>query len=112
MKKFIALYRMDMAEMQKMMADTSAEERKKNIGEWEIWMEKNRASFADPGGPAGKTKRVSVNGIADTKNDIGGYSIVQAELHEKAAALFTNGPHFNMPGAIVEVMEIMPMPEA
>ena len=33
MKKFLVLYRMDMAEMQKMMASTSAEERKKSMGE-------------------------------------------------------------------------------
>ena len=32
MKKFLVLYRMDMAEMQKMMASTSAEERKKSRG--------------------------------------------------------------------------------
>jgi hypothetical protein len=34
MKKFLVLYRMDMAEMQKMMASTSAEERKKSMEEW------------------------------------------------------------------------------
>ena len=110
MKKFIALYRMDMAEMQKMMASTSAEERKKSMGQWEAWMKKNMASFADPGGPVGKTKQVAANGATDIKNDIGGYSIVQAESHEAAAALFANNPHVTMPGATVEVMEIMPMP--
>ena len=57
MKKFLVLYRMDMAEMQKMMASTSAEERKKSMGEWEVWMKKNMASFADSGGPVGKTKQ-------------------------------------------------------
>ena len=45
MKKFLVLYRMNMAEMQKMMASTSAEERKKSMGEWEVWMKKNMASF-------------------------------------------------------------------
>ena len=101
---------MDMAEMQKMMASTSAEERKKSMGEWEVWMKKNMASFADHGGPVGKTKRVAANGATDIKNDIAGYSIVQAESHEAAAALFADNPHFFMPGATVEVMEIMSMP--
>ena len=50
MKKFLVLYRMDMAEMQKMMASTSAEERKKGMGEWEVWMKKNMTSFADLAG--------------------------------------------------------------
>lgn len=110
MKKFLALYRMDMGEMQKMMASTSAEERKKSMGAWEAWMKKNMASFADHGGPAGKTKRVAASGVTDIKNDIGGYSIVQAESYEAAAALFRDNPHLTMPGATVEVMEIMPMP--
>jgi hypothetical protein len=79
-------------------------------GKWEMWMKKNMASFADPGGPAGKTKQVAASGATDIKNDIGGYSIVQAESHEAAAALFADNPHFTMPGATVEVMEIMPMP--
>ena len=111
MKKFLVLYRMDMGEMQKMMASTSAEDRKKSMGEWEVWMKKNMASFADHGGPVGKTKQASAKGgVADIKNDIGGYSIVQAESHEAAATLFANSPHLTMPGATVEVMEIMPMP--
>ena len=110
MKKFLVLYRMDMAEMQKMMASTSAEERKKSMGEWEVWMKKNMASFADSGGPVGKTKQVAASGATDIRNDIGGYSIVQAESQEAAAALFAGDPHLTMPGATVEVMEIMPLP--
>ena len=110
MKRFLVLYRMDMAEMQKMMASTSAEERKKSMGEWEVWMKKNMASFSDHGGPVGKTKQVAANGATDIRNDIGGYSIVQAESHEAAAVLFADNPHFTMPGSTVEVMEIMSMP--
>ena len=110
MKKFLVLYRMDMGEMRKMMASTSAEDRKKSMGEWELWMKKNMASFVDSGAPVGKTKQTTKDGVADIKNDIGGYSIVQNESHEAAAALFANSPHLTMPGATVEVMEIMPMP--
>jgi hypothetical protein len=110
MKKFLALYRMDIAEMQKMMASGSEESRKKSMGEWEAWMKKNMSSFTDHGGPVGKTKRVAVNGVSDTKNDIGGYSIVQAESYEAAAALFGGNPHLTLPGATVEIMEIVPVP--
>ena len=112
MKKFLMLYRMDIAEMQKLMASTSEEERKKSMGKWEAWMKKNMASMADHGGPVGKTKRVAASGTTDIRNDIGGYSIVQAESHEAAAALFGDSPHLTMPGATAEVMEIMPMPGA
>jgi hypothetical protein len=106
MKKFLVLYRMDMAEMQKMMASTSAEERKKSMEEWQVWMKRNMTSFADHGGPVGKTKQVAASGATDTKNDVGGYSIVQAESHEAAAALFADNPHITMPRATAEVMEI------
>jgi hypothetical protein len=114
MKKFLVLYRMDMAEMQKMMASTSEEDRKKSMAKWESWMKKNMkknmASMADQGGPVGKTKRVASSGISDSRNDIGGYSIVQADSQEAAARLFADSPHLTMPGATAEVMEIMPMP--
>src|SRR5438105_5697851 len=96
MKKFLVLYRMDMGEMRKMMASTSAEDRKKSMGEWEVWMKKNTTSFIDSGAPVGKTKQTTKGGVADIKNDIGGYSIVQAESHEAAAALFTNSPHLTI----------------
>jgi hypothetical protein len=110
MKKFLVLYRMDIAEMRKMMANTSEEERKKGMREWESWMKKHKASMADQGGPVGKTKRVASNGITDTSNDVGGYSIIQAESQQAAGALLADSPHLTMPGATAEVMEIMQMP--
>ena len=109
-EKYLVLYRMDIAEMHKLMANTSEEERRKSMGKSEGWMKKNMASMADYGGPIGKTKRVAASGITDIRNDIGGYSIVQAESQEAAAALFADNPHLTMPGATAEVMEIMPMP--
>ena len=36
-------------------------------------MKKNMASFADFGGPVGKTKQVAATGTYDIRNDIGGY---------------------------------------
>jgi len=101
---------MDMAAMQKMMQETSAENRKKSMQEWGEWMKKHMANFADAGAPVGKTTHVTSSGATDTSNDIGGYSIVQAESKEAAAALFADNPHLQMPGAIVELMEIVPMP--
>lgn len=109
MKRFLAIYKMDSAEMQKMMANSTPEERKKGMAEWESWMKKKAKNFADQGGPAGKTKKIAKSGISDTRNDIGGYSIVQADSYDAAAALFTDSPHLGMPGATVEVMEITSM---
>src|SRR5688500_5184987 len=63
----------------------------------EAWMEWGRANVADiveRGSPLGKTKRASPQGIADTKNGMTGYVIVEAESHEDAAKLFENHLHF------------------
>ena len=59
----------------------------------------------------GKTKRVDAKGVSDTKNGIGGYSIVQAETAEAATKLFgKDHPHLQMPGSWVEVIEVMHIP--
>lgn len=79
---------------------------------WGEWAKRNEKSIADQGSPVGKTKRISAQGIADTRNQIAAYTIVQAESHEAAAKLFENHPHFTIfPGDSVEVMECLPMPE-
>lgn len=64
------------------------------------------------GSPLGKTKRVDKNGISETRNELGAWTIVEAESHEAAAKLFLNHPHFMIfPGESVEVMECLPMPK-
>ena len=76
------------------------------------WAKDNEASILDLGSPLGKTKRIDAKGISDTKNEITAYTIVQAESHEAAAALFANHPHFMIfPGQSVEVMECLPISE-
>ena len=72
----------------------------------------NAAAIVDQGTPLGKTKRASKQGIADFKNGMTGYVIVQAESHAAAAKLFDNHPHFTVfPGDSVEIMECLPLPE-
>ena len=40
-----------------------------------------------------------------------GYSVVQAESHDAATKIFgKDHPHLQMPGAWIEIIEIMPMP--
>ena len=61
--------------------------------------------------PLGKTKRVDAKGSTNTKNEIGGYSIVQADSHDAAAKVFgKDHPHLQIPGAWIEIIEVMPMP--
>ena len=100
---------MDMAAMKKMMETSSVEERKKGMDEWGAWMKKNIGIFADMGGPMGKNMQVTASGMKQVSNDVGGYSIVQAESAEAAGKLLAGNPHFQMPGAIIDLAEIVPM---
>jgi YCII-related domain len=81
------------------------------IAAWKGWMEKHKDAVVGEGGPLGKTKRVSGNGIADVSNEMGGFVVVRADSHEAAAKLFEKHPHFTIfPGEAIEVMPVMPIP--
>lgn len=83
----------------------------KGIAAWGAWMEKHKKAIVVDGAPLGKTKSVSESGIADIRNNLAGYVVVQANSHEAAAKLFENHPHFTIfPGDAVEVMECLPIP--
>jgi len=111
MKKFMVLYMASGAELEKMMKNYTPEQQKKGMEAWVKWMDANQASLVEGGAPLGKTKRIDANGASDTKNEIGGYSIVQAESHDAATRIFgKDHPHLQMPGAWIEILEIMPLP--
>jgi len=113
MKRFMVLYMASDADFEKMMKTSTAEQQKKGMDAWMKWMSKHNKSFVDGGAPLGKTKRVDAKGASNTTNGVGGYSIVQAQSHGAAAKIFgKDHPHLKMmPGAWIEIVEIMPMPD-
>ncbi len=100
---------MDIAEMRKMMATLSKEDGAKQMAEWNEWTKAHAADFSDPGNGVGKNWKVSSAGVVQESNDVGGYSIVQAESAEEAAKIVATGPHLKMPGSACDVMEIISM---
>ena len=76
--------------------------------EWGRWLSdhSHMLTLTEAGG---KTKRVTVSGVSNTKNDIILYSIVEAESHEAAAKSFENHPHLQIPQSSIEVMEVRSM---
>jgi len=83
------------------------------IAAWKAWVEKHHAAIVAMGGPLGKTKKVSEQGIEDISNLMSGYTVVRAESHDAAAKLFERHPHFTIfPGDSVEVMPVLPIPGA
>jgi len=116
MKTYLAIFTGSPAAMtawQTMDATQRETKEKAGMAAWQAWAEKNQSSIVDQGAPVGKTKRVTADGIADTRNNIGAYTVVQAESQEAAAKLFEQHPHFTIfPGDGVEVMERLPIPGA
>ena len=110
MKKFMAVYLGSAEKMQGWKPDEA--EMKKGMEAWSKWARDNASVIVDQGSPLGKTKRVDANGVSDTKNEMGAWTIVQAESADEAAKLFLNHPHFTIfPGERVEIMECLPMPK-
>jgi hypothetical protein len=116
MKRFLAIFLGSAAAFEKSGWSTMEEGKRKaleasGMKAWGDWMTQHQAAILDRGGPLGKTKRVSPQGIADTKNSMSGYVLVQAESHEHAAKMFEHHPHFTIfPGDAVEIMELLPIP--
>jgi hypothetical protein len=116
MKKFLAIYLGSPAAMEKSGWSTMDEAKRKKLEAsgmkaWGDWMSTHQAAIVEPGGPLGKTKRAAAPGVADTKNSMVGYVLVQAESHEAAAKMFERHPHFTIfPGDSVEIMEVLPIP--
>jgi hypothetical protein len=91
-------------------AERKAKEQQ-GIAAWKAWVEKHQGVIVAMGGPLGKTKRVSPDGIADVSNQMGAFTVVRADSHEAAAKLFENHPHFAIfPGEGVEIMPVLPIP--
>ena len=113
MTKFLVLYRAPVSVLDEW-KKTEPEKRKaaeeKMQREWKEWMGAHRKMFADPGAGAGKTKRVTAQGVADSRNDIMLYAIVEADSHEAAAKAFEGHPHLQIPQSSIEVMGIQPLP--
>jgi hypothetical protein len=81
------------------------------IKAWGDWMQKHSAVIVDTGGPLGKTKKASAQGVSDTKNNLSGFVVIKADSHQAAAKMFENHPHFSIfPGDSVEIMEVLPIP--
>jgi len=110
MKKFLVLYKASQSGFEQMMKSTP-EQQKKGMEGWMAWSQKAGKSIVDMGGPLGKSVRVAKGGgVSQVTNDLGGYSVMQAESKEALAAQMKEHPHFMMPDSSIEIVELMPIP--
>ncbi|HEY2900052.1 MAG TPA: hypothetical protein VGL59_05730 [Polyangia bacterium] len=109
MKKFLVLYKAPNTSFEQMMK-ASPEQQKAGMDAWMAWGKKAGGGVVDMGAPLGKSLKVTPAGASPTKNDLGGYSIMQGESKEALAATLKGHPHFMMPDGFIEIVELMPMP--
>lgn len=110
MKKFLVLYRAPTSAFDQMRKATP-EQQKAGMDSWMAWSKKVGSSIVDMGAPLGKSLKVTKGGGASpTTNDLGGYSIMQADSKEALAEKMSGHPHFMMQEGIIEIVELMPMP--
>ena len=111
MKKFLVLYKASAAAFKQAMSATP-EQQKAGMEAWMVWGKKAVGSIVDMGAPLGKSLNVTPAGASPSTNDLGGYSILQAESKEALAATLKGHPHFMMSDGSIEIIELMPMPGA
>ena len=84
---------------------------REGMAAWKAWVEKHQSAIVTMGGPLGRTKRVSQSGLSDVSNQLGAFTVVQADSHEAAARMFEKHPHFMIfPGDAIEVMPVLTIP--
>lgn len=81
----------------------SPEEQERIMGEWGMWYGKMGAAIIDGGSPFGEAKHIAGDGVAD--GPLGdmpatGYTLIEAESLEAAAAACADHPHLGHGGQV------------
>jgi hypothetical protein len=108
MSKFMILYRAE-ASVQEQLANATPEQQEAGMEAWRAWANKVGYAIADLGSPLGHTTHVGPGAAAST--DVVGYSILDLEAGstDQVDSILFGHPHLSMPGASIEVFEIIPI---
>lgn len=108
MTKYLVTYQMPhtgLDEWMKLPEEERKAQEQTMKNEWDAWMASHKDVITETAG-VGKPKRITKEGITDARNDLMMYSFVEAESADAAAKIFENHPHFGIPGAWIEVMNV------
>lgn len=108
MKHFTVVYMAPALVLEEWMKKPETERKEAEVAmkaEWDAWMSHHKDSVLNTVA-LGKTKRVSLSGIDDIRNDMMMSSYVQGESAEAVAEIFRDHPHFGIPSATIEIMEV------
>lgn len=81
----------------------SPEDQQKIMGDWGAWYGAMGAAIVDGGAPFGEAKNVGCDGVADgplTQDPPTGYTVIEAESLDAAAAACANHPHITHGGHV------------
>jgi len=83
----------------------------KEMAAWGAWFEQMGDAVVQPGNPVGKSKTVTLQGVADDggANPLSGYTVIRAETMEDAVAMAKGCPSVVDGSGTVEVAEIIEM---
>ena len=109
MKKFLVLYKAPLTSFDQMKKATP-EQQKAGMDAWRAWGQKAASSIVDMGGPLGQSLRVTPTGSTSVRNDLGGFSVMQAESKEALGETMKGHPHFMTPEGTIEIVELMSIP--
>jgi hypothetical protein len=95
MKKYIVIYHAPMEAIARMQ-NMPPEESRKGMEIWMQWAENCGDHLVDHGTPLGFGQRLNVDGTSqNSKRQVCGYSVLQAENMEQARALLLGHPHLS-----------------
>jgi hypothetical protein len=114
MQKFLVLYTTPVEGLdawEQVDPEFRKSEEEKMKGAWDTWLAEHQSIFVGPTYAVGKVKKITQTGIADTRNDLMLYAVVEAESHEQVADTFKNHPHLQIPDSSIEIMPINSLAE-
>ncbi len=111
MKKFIVIYHAPIDFMKESMNSTP-EEMKKGMEDWMLWAKNTGKNLVDFGLPLmGGIKLSYDGGSTESKKEVCGYSILEADDMNHAKSIMQDHPHLKWKeGCEVEIHESMPVP--
>lgn len=114
MNKYLVLYHsegvLNGPSVAEMFANTPPEQLKAGMGAWFAWQQKCGGALTDMGAPLDKSTTVKSGAAARLGSTITGFSMLQAGSMDEAVALVKDHPHFNAPGASVQLLECVRIP--
>lgn len=92
------------------MANATPEQMEAGMKPWMDWFGKLGPAVIDGGQPLGSGTALAQGGAAMESTKVAGYSVIEAPDLAAAKSMVDGHPHYMVPGAAIEIHEIMQMP--